>query len=185
MKLNSLELKGAYELEPRLFTDKRGYFFEWFNKQKFKNETGLDFNPVQFNCSKSSKGVLRGLHFQYSSHAQAKLITATRGEIQDVIVDLRNGSPTFGAHYSTILTEQNKKQIYIPKGFAHGFLVLSDEAEIFYAIDNFYAPDHEGGVAYNDPEINVSWQLKETQIILSEKDKTYGALGKTPLNFKI
>lgn len=184
MKLNSLELKGAYELEPSLFTDKRGYFFEWFNKQKFKNETGLDFNPVQFNCSKSSKGVLRGLHFQHSSHAQAKLITATRGEIQDVIVDLRNGSPTFRAHYSTILTEQNKKQIYIPKGFAHGFLVLSDEAEIFYAIDNFYAPDHEGGVAYNDPEINVSWQLEETQIILSEKDKTYGALGKTPLNFK-
>ncbi|MEO9965610.1 MAG: dTDP-4-dehydrorhamnose 3,5-epimerase [Reichenbachiella sp.] len=183
MKIEALALQGAYEIEPTLHKDNRGYFFEWFNQQAFSKQTGTNFTPVQFNCSKSTKGVLRGMHFQSSSYSQAKLITATRGEIQDVIIDLRAQSPTYGKHFSTILTENKKNQLFIPKGFAHGFLVLSEEAEIFYAVDNFYAPEHEGGICHNDPDINIKWQLDQNDILLSERDKTYSAFQGAQFNF--
>ncbi|UXX80618.1 dTDP-4-dehydrorhamnose 3,5-epimerase [Reichenbachiella carrageenanivorans] len=183
MKIEALPLSGAFLINPTIHNDKRGYFFEWFNIQTFESKTGIDFKPVQFNCSKSAKGVLRGMHFQTPPHAQAKLVTATKGEIQDVIIDLRKKSPTFGQHYSTILSEEKKNQLYVPKGFAHGFLVLSKEAEIFYAIDNFYAPDHEDGVCYNDPTLNINWMLDEEELILSDKDKIYSAFASAPLNF--
>lgn len=183
MKIESLELEGAYQIEPTVYNDKRGYFFEWFNLKAFKEKTGIAFTPIQFNCSKSTKGVLRGMHFQFAPHAQAKLITATKGEIQDVIIDIRKGSPTFGKHFSTILSEEKKNQLFVPKGFAHGFLVLSKEAEIFYAIDNFYTPDHEGGISYSDSELKIDWLLDDNEIILSERDKAYGDLQKATLNF--
>lgn len=183
MKVKKLPLEGAFEIAPTIHEDDRGFFFEWFNQARFKELTNSEFTPVQFNCSKSSKGVLRGLHFQLNPHAQAKLITATKGEIQDVIVDVRDGSETFGQHYSTILSADNKNQLFIPRGFAHGFLVLSEEAEIFYAIDSFYAPDFEGGIRHNDPALGIQWMAEEKDLILSERDKTYDAFNSVPLNF--
>ena len=173
MNVNELPLLGAFEINPTIYEDKRGYFFEWFNLKKFKEQTGIGFQPVQFNCSKSSKGVLRGMHFQQAPHAQSKLIAVTKGEIQDVIIDVRSDSPTFGQHFSTILSEEKKNQLYVPKGFAHGFLVLSKDAEIFYAIDDFYSPKSEGGIRHNDPKIKINWRLNESEIILSDRDKTY------------
>ncbi len=183
MNIKPLDLEGAYRIEPVIHKDNRGYFFEWFNLQYLKEKTGVEFKPVQFNCSKSVKGVLRGMHFQFAPHAQAKLITATNGEIQDVIIDVRKNSPTFGKHCSTILSGKKKDLLYIPKGFAHGFLVLSEEAGVFYAIDDFYAPGHEGGICYNDPELKINWMLGENEIILSDRDLTYGAFKSAPLKF--
>ena len=181
MKVVELPLAGAFEISPTVHKDKRGYFFEWFNQRNFREITGVDFNPIQFNCSKSTKGVLRGMHFQKSPHAQAKLVTVTNGEIQDVIIDVREDSPTFGEHFSTILSESKKNQLYVPKGFAHGFLVLSEEAEIFYAIDNFYAPDHEDGICYNDPLLNINWLLDNSELVLSDRDKKYSAFTNAPI----
>ncbi|MEP2277006.1 MAG: dTDP-4-dehydrorhamnose 3,5-epimerase [Reichenbachiella sp.] len=183
MIVKALPLSGAFEISPEIHTDKRGYFFEWFNMEKFQKETNVSFQPLQFNCSKSTKGVLRGMHFQRTPHAQSKLVAVTKGEIQDVIIDVRKDSPTFGQHYSTILSESNKNQLFVPKGFAHGFLVLSEEAEIFYAIDNFYAPDYEEGVCYNDPELKINWMLDENEIILSDRDKTYASFTNASLKF--
>ncbi|MEO9805415.1 MAG: dTDP-4-dehydrorhamnose 3,5-epimerase [Reichenbachiella sp.] len=183
MKIEELNLAGAFYIEPKLFPDDRGYFYEFFNQQAFHNETGVKFQAVQFNCSKSSYGVLRGLHFQQDPKAQAKLVSVTSGEIQDVIVDLRKGSPTFGKSRSIILSSQNKNQLFVPKGFAHGFLVLSNEAEIFYAIDDFYSPQHEGGIMYNDPLIDVEWQMESNQLIMSDKDLVYKSIEDTTLNF--
>lgn len=183
MKINKLPLEGAIEIAPTIHEDNRGYFFEWFNRDRFQELAGIEFSPVQFNCSKSTRGVLRGLHFQLYPHAQAKLITATKGEIQDVIVDVRDGSDTYGQHYSTILSEDKKNQLFIPRGFAHGFLVLSEEAEIFYAIDNFYAPEFEGGICHNDPALNIQWMTDDKDIILSERDKTYSAFNSASFNF--
>ncbi|WP_109832838.1 dTDP-4-dehydrorhamnose 3,5-epimerase [Reichenbachiella versicolor] len=184
MKVKELELVGAYAIQPRLFKDSRGYFFEWLNTDRFKSELGVDFKPVQFNSSKSSKGVLRGMHFQNDPRSQNKLIAVTQGIIQDVVIDCRAGSPSFGKHYSEVLTEGDKNQLFIPRGFAHGFLVLSDKAEIFYAIDNFYYPESEGGVMYNDPEIGIKWELDDSEIILSDKDKLYKPFLDKDFNFK-
>ncbi|MEP3388230.1 MAG: dTDP-4-dehydrorhamnose 3,5-epimerase [Reichenbachiella sp.] len=183
MKIERLSLNGAFHLQPNILEDHRGYFFEWFNQRIFREQTGIDFQPKQFNCSRSTFGVLRGMHFQKQPHAQSKLVTVTKGEIQDVIIDLRQDSPTFGKHFSVILSEKKKNQLFVPKGFAHGFLVLSEQAEIFYAIDDFYAPNFEDGLCHNDENLKIKWVLDEKDIILSERDKTYSAFDNTVSKF--
>ncbi|UXP33565.1 dTDP-4-dehydrorhamnose 3,5-epimerase [Reichenbachiella agarivorans] len=184
MEIKETKLIGAYSVQPKLFRDNRGYFFEWFSAKKFEQETGIKFTPIQFNSSKSTKGVLRGLHYQENPTSQAKLVGVTQGTIQDVIVDLRVGSPTFGMHHSEILTEQSKNQLFVPKGFGHGFLVLSETAEIFYAIDDYYSPEHEGGVMYNDPSLGIQWEMEEKDIVLSDKDTKYELLTNRTFNFQ-
>lgn len=169
-KFIETNLKDVYIIEPRVFKDDRGYFMESYNKKHFE-EAGLDMNFVQDNESKSTKGVLRGLHFQ-TKHTQGKLVRVIEGEVFDVAVDLRKGSPTFGMWEGVILSAENKKQFYIPQGFAHGFLVLSDEATFNYKCTDFYDPEHDGGLLWNDEEINIKWPLEGIDnIILSDKDK--------------
>lgn len=169
---NKTEIDGVYIIEPKVFGDNRGYFMESYNAEHFK-EAGLNMTFVQDNESKSSKGVLRGLHFQ-KKHSQGKLVRVTKGEVFDVAVDLRNGSETYGKYVGVILSEENKKQFYIPEGFAHGFLVLSDEAVFNYKCTDYYAPEYDGGVMWNDPDINIEWPLEGIEeIILSEKDKKH------------
>ena len=166
-------IDGLFIIEPKVFDDDRGYFYESFNKEEFKQKTGIDFNPVQDNESKSVKNVIRGLHFQKSPYAQAKLVRVIKGEIIDVAVDLRPDSETFGQYVAVDLSEDNKRQFFIPKGFAHGFVVLSDEAIFQYKCDEYYHPEAEGGISYK----YVSWngisngRIKEEDFILSEKDK--------------
>lgn len=183
MIVNPLDLEGAYYLEPKIFHDDRGFFFEWFNKERFKELTGTDFKVVQFNYSRSTKGVLRGLHYQLNPAAQSKLIAVVKGTIQDVIVDVRKDSKTFGQHHSVILTEEKRNQLFVPKGFAHGFLVLSEEAEIFYAIDNQYSPEHDSGISYKDPDLGIKWDIDPNLIQVSEKDDKLLELKSTPNNF--
>jgi dTDP-4-dehydrorhamnose 3,5-epimerase len=167
---NKTKIDGVYIIEPKVFGDERGYFMEIYNKEQF-SEAGFNMTFVQDNESKSSKGVLRGLHFQ-KKHSQGKLVRVNRGEVFDVAVDLRSGSPTYGHWEGVILSGENKKQFYIPKGFAHGFLVLSDEAVFNYKCTDFYAPEYDGGVMWNDPDINIKWPLEKIEnIILSKKDK--------------
>ena len=169
---NKTEIDGVHIIEPKVFGDNRGYFMESYNAEHFK-EAGLNMTFVQDNESKSSKGVLRGLHFQ-KKHSQGKLVRVTKGEVFDVAVDLRNGSETYGKYVGVILSEENKKQFYIPEGFAHGFLVLSDEAVFNYKCTDYYAPEYDGGVMWNDPDINIEWPLEGIEeIILSEKDKKH------------
>lgn len=169
-KFVETNLKGVYIIEPRVFKDDRGYFMESYNKKHFE-EAGLNMNFVQDNESKSTKGVLRGLHFQ-TKHTQGKLVRVIEGEVFDVAVDLRKGSPTFGMWEGVVLSAENKKQFYIPEGFAHGFLVLSDVATFNYKCTDFYDPEHDGGLLWNDEDINIKWPLEGIDnIILSEKDK--------------
>lgn len=164
------EIEGVYIIEPTVFGDNRGYFMETYNYKEFK-EAGLDMVFVQDNQSKSKRGVLRGLHFQ-KKYPQGKLVRAISGEVFDVAVDIRKGSKTYGKWVGVILSEDNKRQFYIPEGFAHGFLVLSDEAEFAYKCTEFYHPEDEGGIAWNDPDIGIEWPLKEIdEITLSDKDK--------------
>jgi dTDP-4-dehydrorhamnose 3,5-epimerase len=165
-------IDGVYVIEPKVLGDNRGYFMESYNQKHFA-EAGLNMTFVQDNESKSRKGVLRGLHFQ-KKHSQGKLVRVTNGKVFDVAVDLRTGSKTYGQWEGIILSEENKKQFYIPKGFAHGFLVISDEAVFNYKCTDFYAPEYEGGVIWNDPDINIIWPLDGIEnIILSEKDKLH------------
>ena len=172
---NKTKLEGVYIIEPKIFGDERGYFMEIYNKEQF-SKAGLNMTFVQDNESKSCKGVLRGLHFQ-KKHSQGKLVRVTRGEVFDVAVDLRSGSPTYRQWEGVILSEENKKQFYIPKGFAHGFLVLSDEAVFNYKCTDFYVPEYDGGVMWNDSDINIIWPLERIEnIILSEKDKAQSNL---------
>lgn len=167
---NKTKLDGVYIIEPKIFGDERGYFMEIYNKEQF-SEAGLNMNFVQDNESRSCKGVLRGLHFQ-KKHSQGKLVRVTKGEVFDVAVDLRYGSPTYGKWEGVTLSEENKRQFYIPKGFAHGFLVLSDEAIFNYKCTDYYAPNYESGVIWNDLDINIKWPLEKIDdLILSEKDK--------------
>lgn len=169
---NKTSIDGVYIIEPKVFGDNRGYFMESYNGEHFK-EAGLNMVFVQDNESKSSKGVLRGLHFQ-KKHSQGKLVRVTKGKVFDVAVDLRHGSETYGKWEGVILSEENKKQFYIPEGFAHGFLVLSDEAVFNYKCTDYYAPEYDGGVMWNDPDINIEWPLEGIEeIILSEKDKKH------------
>lgn len=162
-------IEGIAVIEPKVFGDARGYFVETYNEQDMK-EAGLDLVFVQDNQSFSSKGVLRGLHFQ-KEYPQGKLVRVVQGEVYDVAVDLRTGSPTYGKYHAEILSETNFKQMYIPKGFAHGFVVLSDTALFCYKCTDFYHPNDEGGLMYNDPDIGVDWPIEGLDIKLSDKDK--------------
>ncbi|MBC2582729.1 dTDP-4-dehydrorhamnose 3,5-epimerase [Clostridium sp. DJ247] len=169
---NKTSIDGVYIIEPKVFGDNRGYFMETYNKEQF-DKAAFNMTFVQDNESKSSKGVLRGLHFQ-KKHSQGKLVRVTKGEVFDVAVDLRKGSPTYGKWESVVLSEENKKQFYIPEGFAHGFLVLSEEAVFNYKCTNFYSPEYDGGVMWNDPDINIKWPLDGIgNVLLSEKDKIH------------
>lgn len=171
MKAIETKLKGCFVLEPIIHEDERGYFFESFNHRDFCKAIGQDINFVQDNISFSKKGVLRGLHFQKGKHVQAKLVSVLEGEIQDVVVDLRKDSPTFGQYASIELSSVNKKQLFVPRGFAHGFLTLSKSAKVFYKCDNYYNKESEGGIIYNDPVFNVDWNIDSESILLSERDK--------------
>ncbi len=168
-------IQDMYVVEPEVFGDSRGYFMETYNYKEFK-EAGMDMVFVQDNQSKSKKGVLRGLHFQIK-HPQGKLVRVISGEVFDVGVDLRKTSPTYRRWFGAVLSAENKKQLYIPEGFAHGFLVLSDEAEFVYKCTEFYHPEDEGGFIWNDPAIGVEWPLERVgEIVLSERDKKLGTL---------
>lgn len=170
-------IEGLYVIEPTVFEDNRGFFMETYNKKDFE-EIGITTEFVQDNHSKSIKGVLRGLHFQ-KEYPQAKLVKVIKGEVYDVAVDLRKNSKTYGKYYGVTLTEQNKLQFYIPRGFAHGFLVLSEEAEFTYKCDELYHPNDEGGIIWNDKTINIEWPLDKTEnIIQSDKDKNWEELTK-------
>jgi len=169
MKIEKTEFPGLLIIEPDTFTDSRGYFFESYNSRRF-HEAGFDYSPVQDNESSSSKGVIRGLHYQTEPYAQAKLIRVIKGEIFDVALDLRQGSPTFGKWYGIRIDSALKKQFFIPRGFAHGFSVLSENAIILYKCDNFYSARHEEGISALDPDLGINWGLHPGNEILSQKD---------------
>ena len=171
MKIKETPLKDCYIVEPTVFEDDRGYFYEKFNEKKFEELTGLNGHFVQDNISKSSYGVLRGLHLQKGEHAQAKLVSCLEGSVFDVAVDLRKDSPTFGKWFGIELSAENKLQFYVPRGFGHGFSVLSETAIFAYKCDNFYNKESEGGVLWNDTDLNIDWKLPADAVILSEKDK--------------
>lgn len=175
-------IPGLFIFEPKVFEDARGYFFESFNTNVFA-EKHLEEAFVQDNQSKSSYGVLRGLHYQLNPFSQAKLVRVISGEVLDVVVDIRNGSPTYGKHFSIILSADNKQQLYIPRGFAHGFVVLSETAEFFYKCDNFYSKEHDAGIIYNDPSLKIDWKLKHDEILVSEKDKNLPEFKSSKNNF--
>ena len=161
--------------EPKVFSDNRGYFFESYNHQVFK-QAGISDNFIQDNQSKSSYGTLRGLHFQTGEYAQSKLVRVLSGKILDVAVDIRPASATYGQYIGVELSSDNNKQLYIPRGFAHGFVVLSDEAIVAYKCDNIYSVNHESGIIYNDPSLNIDWQIPASDITLSQKDKKWSKI---------
>jgi dTDP-4-dehydrorhamnose 3,5-epimerase len=175
MKIEQTPLQDCFIIHDKVHGDERGYFIETFNQRDFNAATGLDIVFVQDNQSKSSKGVLRGLHMQRGAAAQAKLVRVLEGSVLDIAVDLRKGSPSFGKHYAIELTGDNHKQFFIPAGFAHGFLVLSETATFFYKVDKFYEPGDEVGIMYNDKDLNIDWRLPTAELIFSEKDKTLGS----------
>ena len=170
MKGIETKLKGCFIIEPKVFEDKRGYFLESYNQKVFNKAIGQEINFIQDNESFSSKGVLRGLHYQTGEHAQAKLVRVIQGEVLDIAVDVRQTSPTFGQHISIILSEDNKKQLFVPRGFAHGFIVLSKNVLFSYKCDNFYNKESEAGIIYNDRSLNIDWKLNKDEFIISEKD---------------
>lgn len=164
------KLKGCFIIEPKVLEDHRGYFFESFNQNKFNDLIGKNIYFVQDNESFSSKGVLRGLHFQAGEYAQAKLVRVVKGSVLDVVVDIRKDSPTFSKHFSIELSEKNKTQLFIPRGFAHGFIVLSDTAVFAYKCDNFYNKASEQGLRYDDPSLGIDWKFPQHEFIVSDKD---------------
>lgn len=170
MEIEQTGLKDCIIIKPRVFDDPRGYFFESFNKQTFEEKTGLSGDFVQDNQSFSSYGVIRGLHAQTGAFAQAKLVRVTKGEVLDVAVDVRPGSPTYGKHVAVRLSAENKLQLYIPRGFVHGFSVLSETAEFLYKCDNFFNKASETGVIYNDADLNIDWLIPADQASVSDKD---------------
>ncbi|OPZ30624.1 MAG: dTDP-4-dehydrorhamnose 3,5-epimerase [Bacteroidetes bacterium ADurb.BinA174] len=170
MNIITTEIEGLVIIEPEVFSDERGYFFESFSQREFEEKVCKTVF-VQDNESKSIYGVLRGLHFQKPPFAQAKLVRVVSGKVLDVAVDIRKGSPTFGKHVSVELSGANKRQLFIPRGFAHGFAVLSNEAVFQYKCDNYYAPDYEDGILWNDPVLEIDWKIPMKDVILSEKDK--------------
>jgi dTDP-4-dehydrorhamnose 3,5-epimerase len=175
MTIEQTPLKDCFIIHEKVHGDARGYFIETYNSRDFKAATGLDIEFVQDNQSRSTKGVLRGLHMQRGAAAQAKLVRVLEGAVLDVAVDLRKGSPSFGQHFAIELTAENRKQFFVPAGFAHGFVVLSETATFFYKVDKFYEPGNEVGIMYNDADLNIDWQLPITELIFSEKDKTLGS----------
>lgn len=170
MKVEETQLDGCFVISPKIFHDDRGYFFESFNKDVFKKHTGISIDVVQDNQSKSSKGVLRGFHFQIEPFEQAKLVNVISGSVLDVCVDIRPNSKTFGKHFSIVLNGTDKKQLFIPRGFAHGFLVLEDDTVFSYKCDNYYNKDSERGIIFNDKTLNVDWNYNNEDFILSDKD---------------
>lgn len=167
------EIDGVWIIEPKVFSDPRGYFIEAFKQQEFDATIG-QINFIQDNESKSSFGTLRGLHYQKGDYCQAKLVRVIKGEVLDVAVDLRKSSPTFGKHISVLLSDDNKRQLFIPRGFAHGFLVKSEEAVFTYKVDNIYAPQAEASIIYNDPALGIDWPIADSQLVMSEKDRQAG-----------
>lgn len=176
MKIKETHIPGLLVVEPQVFGDSRGYFFESFNAAKFAEQTGIDTQFVQDNESRSSYGVVRGLHMQLPPHAQAKFVRVVEGRVLDVAVDLRKDSPTFGKHFAIELTGENHLQVYIPKGFAHGFSVLSETAVFQYKCDGYYAPASEAAIAWNDPDLGIDWKLPSEDAVLSEKDRNHPSL---------
>lgn len=170
MTIEETNLKGCFVITPKIFKDERGCFFESFNKAVFERETGIVPCFVQDNISKSAKGVLRGLHFQTGDFAQSKLVSVIKGKVLDVCVDLRKDSSSFGKYFSIILDDINHQQLFIPKGFAHGFLTLEDHSIFSYKCDNFYSKASESGIIFNDEELNINWNYSEDELIISEKD---------------
>ena len=175
MKVIETEIEGVFILEPRVFGDDRGYFFESFSLKHFEEKVSKTVF-VQDNESRSKYGVLRGLHYQLPPYTQAKLVRVVKGRVLDVAVDIRKGSPTFGKYVAVELSEENKLQFFLPKGFAHGFAVLSEEAIFQYKCDEYYAPDYEGAICFDDPDLGIDWRLPLEDIILSEKDKKHPRL---------
>jgi len=169
MPFQPTDFPGLFVFEPKVFEDSRGYFFESYNENIFR-EQGIDIRWVQDNQSSSTFGVIRGLHYQLPPFAQSKLVRVLRGKILDVAVDIRKGSPTYGKSFSKVLSAKNKKQLLIPKGFAHGFSVLSEKAEVLYKCDSYYNKESEGGIIYNDPSLHIDWQIPAENAIVSEKD---------------
>lgn len=170
MQVTNTKFPDLTVIQPKIFGDARGFFFESFNGKKFKELTGIHTEFVQDNMARSTVGVLRGLHYQTGDAAQAKLVSVIEGEVLDVVVDLRPESPMYGKHYKIRLTGENKTQLFVPRGFAHGYAVLSETALFYYKCDNYYAPGREGGVMYNDPAFNIDWEFDLSTAILSEKD---------------
>ncbi len=183
MKVIETGIDDLVIIEPAVFQDHRGYFYESYNQKVFK-KLGLNYQFVQDNRSKSKYGTLRGLHYQINPHAQAKLVSVISGEVLDVAVDLRQYSATYGKYFSIKLNANNKKQLLVPRGFAHGFLVLSPEAEFSYKCDNFYDQKSEYGIIFNDPDINIDWTIPESDFILSDKDKELPSFKKAVKNFQ-
>lgn len=181
MEVIKTAIDGVLIIEPKVFGDHRGYFFESFNEREFAAKSGVDVHFVQDNESKSCYGVVRGLHFQKGEHAQAKLVRVISGKVLDVAVDIRPGSPTFGKHVAAELTAENHRQFFIPKGFAHGFVVLSQEAVFQYKCDEFYCPEAEGAIAWNDPDVAIDWQIPASDVILSDKDRKHPRLKEAEL----
>lgn len=175
MKVEKCDIEGVFIIEPRIFEDSRGYFFEAFSEREFVEQV-CDCRFVQENEAKSSYGVVRGLHFQLPPHAQSKLVRVIKGRILDVAVDIRKDSPTFGEHITIELSNENHRQIFIPQGFAHGYSVLSEEAVVEYKCDNYYAPECEGAIAWDDAALAIDWRIPAEQVILSEKDKHHPTL---------
>ena len=173
MNIIKTDIEGVVIIEPKVFGDSRGYFFESYSQRDFNSLVG-EVNFVQDNESKSCYGVIRGLHFQKPPFEQSKLVRVVKGKVLDVAVDIREGSPTFGKHVAVELSEENHRQLFIPKGFAHGFSVLSEEAVFQYKCDNFYAPQSEGAIAWDDPALGIDWRIPVDKVIISEKDKKNG-----------
>jgi dTDP-4-dehydrorhamnose 3,5-epimerase len=182
VKVIKTQLEGVFIIEPRVFEDDRGYFYESFNEKRFAEE-GMNFRFVQDNQSKSSYGVIRGLHYQIEPHAQTKLVRVLQGKIIDVAVDIRKGSPTFGKWVKVLLSEENKKQLLMLKGFAHGFSVISEIAVIMYKCDSFYVPEAERGIIYNDKTLNIEWEIDPSDISVSAKDKSLPGFHDAEMNF--
>lgn len=171
-------------VKPKVFGDERGYFVETFQREKFEQATGYAVEFCQDNESKSSKGVLRGLHFQLPPAAQSKLVRVIEGKVLDVAVDIRVGSPTYGQYVTAELSAENKHQLFVPRGFAHGFVVLSESAIFAYKVDNYYSPENDRGLAFNDPQLNIDWQLPHDMLQLSDKDQKQPNLADLPTSFK-
>ncbi len=171
MNIIRTDIEGVLVVEPRVFGDARGYFFESFNRRDFAAQTGFDIDFVQDNESRSCHGVVRGLHFQLPPYAQAKLVRVVEGSVLDVAVDIRRGSPTYGRHVSVMLSADNHRQLFLPKGFAHGFAVLSNTAIFQYKCDEYYHPEAEDAIAWDDPTLAIDWQLSPSEVILSDKDR--------------
>lgn len=176
MNIIKTDIEGLIIVEPKVFGDARGYFFESYSQRVFKEQTGLDVHFVQDNESRSCRGVVRGLHFQCPPYAQSKLVRVVEGCVMDVVVDIRRGSPTYGRYASVELSADNKRQLFIPKGFAHGFAVMSETAVFQYKCDEYYHPESEGAIAWNDPTLAIDWKLPKESIILSDKDRCHPML---------